>query len=50
MLSPGRWRHGASSWFEPGVGGVVHNTPDIVHAMRSGEEPLLAIWCLLEPA
>mgnify|MGYP000200036056 CR=1 FL=1 len=48
VLSPGHWRHGASAWFEPGIGGTVHNVPDIVHAMRSGEAPLLAIRCLLD--
>ena len=47
VLSSGHWRHGESSWFEPGIGGVVHNVPHVVHAMRSGEAPLLAIWCLL---
>ena len=48
VLSPGFWRRGASDWFEPGVGGLVHNPPDVVHAMRADAEPLLAVWCLLE--
>lgn len=47
VLSGGWWRHGDSDWFEPGVGGTVHNVPHIVHAMRAGDAPLLAIWCLL---
>jgi quercetin dioxygenase-like cupin family protein len=46
VLSGGEWRQAENPWFEPGVGGVVHNTPGIVHAMRSGDKPLLAIWCL----
>ncbi|MEZ5775846.1 MAG: dimethylsulfonioproprionate lyase family protein [Hyphomicrobiaceae bacterium] len=46
VLSPGDWRQGAGPWHEPGIGGLVHNPPDIVHAMRSGEAPLLATWAL----
>jgi hypothetical protein len=30
----------------PGVGGIVHNPPGIIHAMRSIDEPLLAVWIL----
>ena len=48
VLSPGHWRRSDTGWFEPGPGGTVHNVPDVVHAMRSGAAPLLAIWCLLE--
>jgi hypothetical protein len=43
-LSPGDWRQGNGRWRTPGIGGLVHNPP--VHAMRSSEAPLLAIWCL----
>lgn len=46
VLSPGRFQHGESSWFEPGIGGTFHNKPNIKHAMASDEAPLLAIWCL----
>lgn len=46
-LSPGTWRQGDQPWHEPGIGGTVFNTPNIVHAMKSGEAPLFAIWCLL---
>jgi hypothetical protein len=46
VLSPGRFKHGASSWVEPGIGGSLHNVPNIVHAMASDDSPLLAIWCL----
>ena len=48
VLSPGHWRRGESDWFEPGLGGLVHNPPDVVHAMRAEAEPLLALWCLFE--
>lgn len=47
VLTPGRFQHGASDWFTPGVGGTLHNVPFIKHAMASEETPLLAIWCLL---
>lgn len=45
-LSRGYWRQQAHAWHEPGVGGIVYNPPGITHAMRSGDEPFLAIWCL----
>jgi quercetin dioxygenase-like cupin family protein len=45
-LTAGEWRQGDGPWHEPGPGGLVHNPPNIVHAMRSGKTPLLAIWCL----
>ncbi|MFK7995671.1 MAG: dimethylsulfonioproprionate lyase family protein [Granulosicoccus sp.] len=47
VLSPGEWQQNNGDWHEPGVGGIVHNPPDILHAMRSGKKPLLATWCLL---
>ena len=46
VLSGGEWRQGSGGWHEPGIGGLVHNPPNIVHAMRSGEQPLLALWLL----
>lgn len=46
VLSPGRFRHGASDWFEPGIGGTLYNEPSIGHAMASDDAPLLALWCL----
>lgn len=46
VLSPGHWQQASGAWFEPGIGGLVHNTPNILHAMRSGTAPLLATWCL----
>ncbi|MES0129257.1 dimethylsulfonioproprionate lyase family protein [Mesorhizobium sp. M0029] len=46
ILSPGRFQHGNSGWFEPGVGGTLYNEPNIRHAMASDNAPLLAFWCL----
>jgi quercetin dioxygenase-like cupin family protein len=46
VLSPGRFQHGKSDWFEPGIGGTLYNEPNIKHAMASGEAPLLALWYL----
>ena len=46
VLSPARFRHGESGWFEPGIGGTLYNRPNIEHAMASDDSPLLAIWCL----
>lgn len=46
VLSQGRFQHGESDWFEPGIGGTLYNEPDIKHAMASGDAPLLALWYL----
>lgn len=46
VLSRGHWQQGGGAWYEPGIGGLVHNPPDILHAMHSGSVPLLATWCL----
>jgi hypothetical protein len=46
LLSPGQFRQGDAPWFEPGTGGMLFNPPGIRHAMRSGPQPLLAVWCL----
>lgn len=48
-LSQGAWRQDDGPWNEPGVGGLIYNPHRIVHAMRSQEAPLLAIWCLPLP-
>lgn len=47
VMSPGAWRQEQHPWHEPGIGGTIYNTPNIVHAMKSAEQPLFAIWCLL---
>ena len=46
VLSPGEFRQGEGDWFAPGIGGTFYNVPNIRHAMRSGPQPLFAIWCL----
>jgi quercetin dioxygenase-like cupin family protein len=46
VLSGGQWRQGSEPWHEPGTGGLVYNPPNVVHAMRSAELPLLALWFL----
>lgn len=46
VLSRGEFKQGDAPWFEPGIGGTLFNVPDIIHAMRSGDAPLFAIWCL----
>jgi mannose-6-phosphate isomerase-like protein (cupin superfamily) len=46
VLSGGQWRQGSDPWHEPGTGGLVYNPPNVVHAMRSTERPLLALWFL----
>lgn len=46
VLSSGYFRQGDGAWFEPGMGGILYNEPGITHAMKSGEAPLFAIWCL----
>lgn len=46
VMSDGEWYREDRGWHTPGVGGIVHNPPDIVHAMRAGPEALLALWLL----
>ena len=46
VLSPGRFQHGDSDWFAPGIGGTRYNEPNIRHAMASDDVPLLALWSL----
>ncbi|TKT78232.1 dimethylsulfonioproprionate lyase family protein [Aquamicrobium sp. LC103] len=50
FLTGGRFRHGESGWFEPGVGGSLYNEPNIQHSMEApADAPLLAVWCLYDP-
>lgn len=49
VLSDGEFRQGDGPWFAPGIGGSFYNPPGILHAMRSGNEPLLAMWALCSP-
>ena len=45
-LSRGEWRQEDGPWHEPGLGGLVYNQSNVVHAMRSGDTPMLTLWCL----
>ena len=45
-LTPGEWRQDLGPWFEPGPGGIVFNTSNILHGMRASSGPQLALWCL----
>lgn len=46
VLTEGEWRQEDQPWHQPGAGGYVYNQPHVIHAMRSDDKPLLAIWCL----
>lgn len=46
VLSHGEWYRDNDGWWEPGIGNIVYNEPNVTHAMRSGKHCLLAAWCL----
>jgi quercetin dioxygenase-like cupin family protein len=46
VLSPGFWMQNDYPTAFKGSGDLVHNPPNVWHAMDAGEAPLLAIWCL----
>lgn len=49
FLTNGRFRHGESGWFTPGIGGTLYNEPNTLHSMEApAESPLLAVWCLFD--
>lgn len=49
FLTDGRFRHGESGWFTPGVGGSLYNEPNILHSMEAPSDgPRLAVWCLFD--
>lgn len=47
VLSPGEWYREEVGWWSPGAGGLVFNPPSCVHAMKSRDVPLLALWGLM---
>jgi hypothetical protein len=47
VASEGEFRQLDNEWFSPGRAGSFFNPPNIKHAMRSGDRPLLAFWALL---
>ena len=46
VLSCGAFLQGEAGWLERKPGDTVYNTPGIRHAMRAGDQPFLALWCL----
>ena len=46
VMSEGEWYREGCGWRVPGVGGVVYNPSNVVHAMRAGPSALLALWLL----
>ncbi len=45
-LAGGAWWNANMDWTTPGLGGLIYNEPNVLHAMRTDAQPLLAIWCL----
>lgn len=45
-LAGGAWWNANMEWTTPGSGGLIYNDPNVLHAMRTDAQPLLAIWCL----
>ena len=45
-LAGGAWWNANMEWTTPGPGGLIYNEPNVLHAMRTEAQPLLAIWCL----
>ena len=45
-LAGGAWWNSNMDWTTPGPGGLIYNEPNVLHAMRTDAQPLLAIWCL----
>ncbi len=44
-LAGGAWWNANMDWTTPGPGGLIYNEPNVLHAMRTEAQPLLAIWC-----
>lgn len=45
-FTDGEWWNADMAWTRPGPGGIIYNPPGILHAMRSGDRPFLALWLL----
>lgn len=45
-LSAGEWWNAGMDWTDPGLSGFIYNPPGILHAMRAGDKPFLALWFL----
>jgi len=48
VLSSGQWMRDDEAFAPKRSGDLVHNVPNIWHAMRATNAPLLAVWCLWE--
>ena len=46
VMSEGEWYREDRGWHTPGVGGIVYNPPNAVHAIRAGPRAVLALWLL----
>jgi hypothetical protein len=46
VISPGYFRQERQEWLHVGKGETFYNPPNIVHAMRSSDLPLLVFWAL----
>ena len=46
VMSEGEWYREGKGWYPPGAGSTVYHPPNVVHAMRAGAAPLLAVWVL----
>jgi len=46
-LNSAEWWRGEGPWREEAPGAVIHHAPDVPHATRAGQTPLLALylWC-----
>jgi hypothetical protein len=45
-LAPGEWWNAKMDWTDPGPEGAIYNPPGILHRMRAGNGPFLALWFL----
>jgi hypothetical protein len=54
LTGPSDWRRGKGAFFEAPAGAVINHAPMEIHATRTGDTPLLAVWAWLrdvgEPA
>lgn len=46
-MGAGGWRRSSERWSYPRAGEIFYNTPNVVHAMVTEDQPLLTLWCLL---
>ena len=46
VLGKGRWRQGKGDWHTPNLGSLVYNHSNVMHSMKSLDQPLIALWCL----